>query len=118
MTAAAYFISLLNGATQAHLLHLKSKSYAEHVALGVLYDELPELTDSLVEAYQGINGLIESYPPQTLAVSSDALKFVEILRAFVLDNRQSVGDNSELQNLVDEILALVDSTIYKITNLK
>jgi hypothetical protein len=116
--AAAFFVSLLNGATQAHLLHFKSKSYSEHIALGSLYEELPRLTDTLVEAYQGINGVIEMYPRQTLAVSSDAIKFAEILRAFVANNRQSVGADPELQNIVDEILALIDSTTYKLVNLK
>lgn len=111
-------MALLNAATQAHLLHLKSKSYSEHKALEGLYTELPELVDSLVESFQGINGLVENYPPQTIAVSSDALKFVEVLSQFVVNNRSSVGQESELQNQVDEIKSLIDSTRYKLVNLK
>jgi len=111
-------VALLNAATQAHLLHLKSKSFSEHKALEELYTGLPDLADSLIESYQGINGVVENYPPQTIAVSSDALKFVEILSQFVVNNRQSVGTESQLQNIVDEIQQLIDSTRYKLVNLK
>lgn len=116
--APSFFVALLNAATQAHLLHLKSKSFSEHKALEELYTGLPDLVDSLVESYQGINGVVESYPPQTIAVSSDALKFVEVLGAFITNNRASVGQQSELQNIIDEIKSLVNSTAYKLANLK
>lgn len=116
--APEFFVALLNAATQAHLLHLKSKSFSEHKALEDLYSGLPGHVDELVEAYQGINGVVESYPPQTIAVSNDALKFVQAISQYVDQNRASVGSQSELQNIVDEIKSLIDSTIYKITNLK
>lgn len=48
--------------TAAHLAHLQSRSYAEHVALGGFYDPLVDLVDSYAEAYQGLFGLIEDYP--------------------------------------------------------
>ena len=45
--------------TAAHLAHLRSRSYAEHVALGGFYDALIGLVDSYAEAHQGLFGLIE-----------------------------------------------------------
>jgi hypothetical protein len=37
------------------------------------------------------------------------------MKAFIEKNRVALPDDSQLQNIVDEIAALVDSTIYKLT---
>ena len=42
----------------AHVAHLQSKSYAEHVTLKEVYEELPELLDSIMETYQGKYGSV------------------------------------------------------------
>ncbi len=43
------FIStLLHSATLTHLMHFKSTSYSQHVALAAYYDAIPELVDGLV----------------------------------------------------------------------
>jgi len=34
---------------------------------------------------------------------------------FVIDCHQAMPDESELQNIIDEIAALIDSTLYKLT---
>ena len=39
-----------------HLAHLKSNSYAAHVALGDYYDSVLGFADDLVETYQGCEG--------------------------------------------------------------
>ena len=49
----------------AHYEHWRTKSYAQHKALGKFYDEIIEALDALVEAYQGLNGLIGSIPSPT-----------------------------------------------------
>ena len=36
-----------------HLQHWNTSSYAEHMALGDFYDDVIDLIDSFVEAYQG-----------------------------------------------------------------
>ena len=41
-----------------HLAHWRTKSYAEHVALGDFYDSVVDLIDNLVECYQGNFGII------------------------------------------------------------
>jgi len=40
-------LTLLHSATNTHILHWQSKSYAEHQALGAFYAALPELVDGL-----------------------------------------------------------------------
>jgi len=115
-----FFATLLNSATTAHILHLQTGSYAQHKALNTLYSDLPDLADSLIEAYQGKYGIVANYPSQSVTTPSDALGFVKELRAFVLNNRYSAlkQSDTELQNITDNIVELLDSTIYKLTFLK
>jgi hypothetical protein len=49
---------------------------------------------------------------------ANGLDELKALSAYVQANRSVVGADSELQNMVDEVLALIDSTIYKLTFLK
>ena len=108
------FATLLNSATVAHILHLQTRSYAKHKALEGLYEGLPDLADSLIESYQSKYGIAQ-YPAQSVQTPSDALEFVKNLREYVNSNRYAVAKDTELQNTTDEIVSLLDSTIYKLT---
>jgi hypothetical protein len=108
------FATLLNSATVAHILHLQTRSYAKHKALEDLYDTLPDLADSLIESYQSKYGIAE-YPAQSVETPTDSLEFVKTLREYVNTNRYAIAKDSELQNITDEIVQLLDSTIYKLT---
>jgi hypothetical protein len=108
------FATLLNCATVAHILHLQTRSYAKHKALENLYEGLPDLADSLIESYQSKYGIAQ-YPAQSVETPEDSLDFVKTLREYVNTNRYAVAKDSELQNITDEIVQLLDSTIYKLT---
>jgi len=108
------FATLLNSATVAHILHLQTRSYAKHKALEDLYESLPDLADSLIESYQSKYGIAQ-YPAQSVATPDDSLEFVKGLREYVSTKRFAVAKDSELQNITDEIVQLLDSTIYKLT---
>jgi hypothetical protein len=57
----------------AHYEHFRTKSYAQHKALGKFYDAVIGALDPLVEAHQGVNGIIGSIPaPED--IKSDILK--------------------------------------------
>lgn len=105
--------------TTAHVLHLKTRSYATHKALNEFYDEIVELTDSLAEAYQGAYGLIEDYDVAYKPVD-DPMKLIDGLAEWIETNRFECCDESEttFQNIIDEILALCYSTAYKLRFLK
>lgn len=113
-----YFLCLLHSATNTHLLHLQTRSFSQHMALGTYYDEVVELIDSLIEAYQGKNQTIVQYPNIYYPPIDDALAELVNISKYVMDNRRIVGSDSELQNITDEIQQLIDSTIYKLTFLK
>ena len=105
--------------TTAHVLHLKALSYAQHVALSEFYDGIIPLADSFAEKYQGQYGLIEAFPPR-YAPEPSGVTLMENLADWISENRYKVCDKTEtyLQNIIDEIVALVYETKYKLTFLK
>lgn len=105
--------------TSAHVLHLKTRSYATHKALNDFYDGIVPLADSLAEAYQGDYGLIEDYPAK-YSHNSDGLALLSELSDWIEKNRSKCcdGDDTYLQNIIDEIVALIRSTQYKLKFLK
>ena len=105
--------------TEAHIAHLTTKSFAQHKALNEFYDEIVDLADAFAENAQGRAGALLKYPrisPRSSdSDTSKPLTVIEALRTWVDENRDDCGDESELQNLIDEIVALCNSTIYKLT---
>lgn len=102
--------------TAAHLAHLKTKKYATHVALGEFYDGVVGAADSFAECYQGVFGVITSYPDSP--VPAGELGPVKELRDWLVEHRgHAARGQRELENLLDEITALCDRTIYKLVNL-
>jgi len=110
--------TLLNAATIAHFMHLQSKSYAQHMALGSFYGALPDLVDAVVEQCQGKNGIIEEYPEQEVIGCGDPVAFLTWLKSYVQETRTDLSQDSEVQNAVDEIASEIDSTLYKLRFLK
>ncbi len=105
--------------TNAHILHLKTKSYAIHKALNDFYDEIVDLVDALAENFQGIYGLIESYPSDFELVD-DPHTLIAELGSWIEESRGKLfgSDDTALYNQLDEILALCGSTTYKLRFLK
>ena len=112
-TVAEFVVNLLNSSTITHIMHLQTKSYSQHVALGDFYDGIIGLTDSFAEAYQGAYGVIESYPTPK-STDKAPLEYLDGLCEYVEETREKLPQDTQLQNIVDEIVALLDTTIYKI----
>lgn len=117
--APQFFGYLFSVRDQAHLAHLRVSglgAYAAHIALGDFYDGILDKTDELIEVYQGMYGI------QTLTIPAstfvDGLTLVKGCREYVEANRMKVCECSHIQNIIDEIVALIDRTIYKLENLK
>jgi hypothetical protein len=119
---AGQFVSTLFASrTQAHIFHLQTPSFAAHKALNDYYDEIVGLTDSFVEGYQGKYGIITGYTNVALLeYESDnaIINYFNILDMFISKTRNLVCPDSYLQNIIDEILALINSTLYKLKYLK
>lgn len=111
--------TLLHSATIAHFKHLQTTSYAAHKALGSYYEDIVEATDTLAEAIQGCQGeLIKSYPMMFGNTDAEPLEYIKSIRDYVIENRDAISEYSNIQNEIDNIMTLLDSTIYKLTFLK
>jgi len=115
-TVAALIMQLFHARTNAHVMHLRTRSYAVHKALNEFYDEIVDLTDDLAESYQGRYG-IQDYPELPFKPETDPVMMVRGLRRYIDDNRMAMCEHSELQNAIDEIVSLLNSTLYKLENL-
>lgn len=109
---------------KAHIAHLQAKgpgSYATHKALDTFYNEIIEHADAYAENYQGRYGIIETYPMKEVSIESTGQPIgamIDALRSWIDQNRGHCGPESELQNLIDNIVELCNSTLYKLRNLR
>jgi len=115
VTLGEFILKLLHAATNGHILHLQTKSYSEHKALQGYYEKLPDAVDAIIEQYQGAYQVIIEYPSNYEAPKADALQEVTYIRDFIVANRAVVGDYTSLQNEVDALLSIVETTMYKLT---
>lgn len=113
----AFAQTLLHSATCAHIQHWQTKSYAQHKALQKYYEAMPGLVDDLVETYMGKNGMVGNFEPE-FEIEKDPLKYMRAMQDYVEETRTNLPKDSEIQNLVDTIMDLINATIYKLENLK
>ena len=99
-----------------HSVHLNTRSYAKHQALGAFYDKVIDLADSFAEAYQGRHGLIGPITLQSAKKNGNVIEFLQESLAEIEANRYKFCDEDEtaIQNIIDEIVALYLSTLYKL----
>lgn len=96
--------------------HLKTKKYSNHIALQEFYEKAMDLVDDIIEMYQGINGIIEEQYTNCVCPGDNEVEYLNSLRDFINANRFVVGDHSELQSSFDDMLGLIDTTVYKLTS--
>lgn len=114
---AGFVAQMFHARTVTHLMHLHTRRYAAHKALNEFYDEIVDLTDSLAEAFQGKYGVLQEYPTTQLPYELDApIQMLEQLDEYIKGVRRLLCAESDthLQNIVDEIAALTQSTLYKL----
>lgn len=101
----------------AHLAHWKTKSFAQHMALGEFYDGVIDTIDELVEAYQGYFGLVGDLP--TIAPSqAEIIPYITVEAAWISKNRSDIAKKvPALENIVDELSGIYLTTLYKLKNL-
>ena len=114
---ALFAATLLHSATNTHFFHWSTDSFSKHMALGEYYDEIVELTDSFVESYMGKYGKITQFP-SAYHQPKEPVSYLKSLQGFVADARKDLPQDTELQNIVDEIADLINTTVYKLVNLK
>ncbi len=111
MTASKFIGSLFQSRDAMHIAHLQTKSYAEHKALNAYYDGILDLTDSFTEKYFGRNGRVEITIPESK--NQDAIPHLKSMQVIIESERENYS--SDLQNIMDEMIGLINETLYLLT---
>lgn len=110
---------LFHSRQQAHFWHLQTKSYSEHIALDKYYNQILELTDQLLEVYLGkgkkidfnrITMVFKSYDRQTM------IEYFKKLSRYMVRAKRTLNESDgDLNNIMEEIIALINKTLYLFT---
>jgi uncharacterized protein YgfB (UPF0149 family) len=100
----------------AHSVHLNTRSYSKHVALNTFYDSVIDHADAFAEAYQGRHGLIGPIAIPAAKKTTNIIEFLQDQLAEIEKGRYDVcdKDDSSLQQLIDNIVELYLTTLYKL----
>lgn len=116
MKCADFVGTLFLARDVAHSVHLNTRSFSKHSALNSFYDEVIELADKFAEAYQGRHGLIGPISLMSAKKTSNIIEFLEDSLGDIEKMRYEVVEKTDtaLQNIIDEIVGLYLSVLYKL----
>ncbi len=118
MTIEELFGTLQQSVVSAWRKHLRTAKYAKHIALNEFYEEMPEKVDALIEAWMGVNGKkIKSYDNILQSKNMNTLMYLKELRKIVKQGYELMNGEAELEAKLDDIVELIDSTLYKVKEL-
>lgn len=119
MASFTEFLSNLNSCKQqAVFWHNQTESYAEHKALDEFYSEIVGLLDGLVESVAGVYGRPQDYIVHDMMnyeSLEQVMSYFKDLYTYIETERKNIYQESWIQNQIDEITALVASTLYQLT---
>lgn len=102
---------------QLHLLHWQTQSYAEHQALGALYDYVHDFKDGVIEKLMGYMnkrpGVYKIEPlsqTSSMVVTGELLSFASNLKSFAENNGYH-----DIANLADALSGEAAKTRYLLT---
>lgn len=109
----------LKHSAQIKMFHWQTRSYAEHKALDKLFGGLTDLTDGLIESLMGKYGRPDfggGCSVEIMDYSEENLRnYMESLYSCYAEEckgKLNPDQDSEIINIIDEIVALVDKTKY------
>ena len=116
MNANEFVGTLFLARDMAHSIHLNTRSYAKHMALNGFYNDIVDAADKFAEMYQGRHGLIGPIKRVTVSRSSDITTFLQSSMESLEGARYDVCEKTDtpIQNVIDEIIGLYLSTLYKL----
>lgn len=116
-----FFSKLFESREMAHIYHLQVNgemgSHAKHTALGEYYEGVLGFIDDLIETFQGQYGIIEEYDviDTKETGSKDTIEYFNELVKFIKEERKCINvEDTHLHNIIDEVVALVYKTLYKL----
>ena len=116
-----YVGTLMQSRNQTHIYHLRTTSYAKHIALQEYYEGIIDLIDGLVEAYQGKYEIIKDYKMigtlDDMETEEDIVNYIEKIARYCELKREKLPQDNFLTNIYDDIDVLLRSTKYKLSQL-
>ena len=118
MTVEELFGTLQQSVVGSWRKHLRTAKYGKHEALDEFYKEMPEKVDALIEAWMGANGKkIGEFENLLKSANYNTLSYLKELKKICKQGYSILGDNDELKSLLDDIVNLINSTLYKVKEL-
>ena len=111
---------LLDSQRQVHIFHLQTKSFSEHKALQKYYEKIDDIVDGLVESYQGKYGIITGWKSVATIEYQSVEQVISYLKTLSEETLKfyNICKDTYIQNQLDEVTALINSTLYKLRFLK
>lgn len=111
-----YFVNILLFQTQLKIMHWGTESYSQHKAYMKTYDSISDMFDSLVESYQGYHGRID-FGNNCEFISFSDVEPNSWLKSMMecLNTLRENLKESDLQNMIDEVIAGVSKLMYLLT---
>lgn len=102
---------------QLHLLHWQTTSYAQHQALGSLYEFVQEFKDGVVEKIMGYTGKRPGIFKLEPLINCTPLSCVESLCSFASELKKygDVNNYHDIGNLADSLSGEASKTKYLLT---
>ena len=117
VTVANIFGTLQDCITIAWRFHLKTRKHHIHVTLNDFYEKALDIVDDIIEQYQGIYGVVEdTFTNCVVGDGKSEDEYFTELKAFIENNRNILGSHTEIDSVIDDLLGLIDSTLYKLTS--
>ena len=113
-----FILTLLHSVTNTHILHWQASTLSQHLALGKFYDVMNDKIDFLVETMVGKYETMIEFPVTYHGPAATGLEELQTLSKYFEEGRKDLPQDSEVQNICDEIQQLIDQTIYKLKFLK
>lgn len=121
LNPVALFSKLFESREMAHVYHLQVRgeegSFAKHEALGKYYDGVLDFIDDVIEIYQGQYGVVDGYEVIDTkdTATKDAIAYFEELAGYIKNARKCISaEDTHLHNIIDEIVALIYKTLYRL----
>ena len=118
MTIEELFGTLQMSVVSGWRKHLRSAKYGKHIALQEFYEEMPDKVDALIEAWMGAHGKkVGNYTNILTSSNMNTLTYLKELKRVCKQGYDLLDDNEELESLLDDIVNLINSTLYKVKEL-
>lgn len=103
---------------QLHLIHWQTTSYAEHQAIGSLYDYVHDFKDGVIEKLMGYTGRrLKVYKMQPIMDTASATGVATELKGFAHELMTWAESNQycDVENMAQELSGQAAKTLYLLT---